>query len=163
VIVADGEAQPIDYANASPDMALVSLHYYFPWAIQALAAWCLFCTATDRKVGVYQPTRDYFAIGDSDLPYEEKLERYAALSDAYFQTDLFEEFCAEALPHLAETMVDYVESPEFDDLIVQVIRTEEPEEKQERLIERSRSAVGAWASDAAAGVHTGSLSRPLAE
>jgi hypothetical protein len=60
-------------------------------------------------------------------------------------------------------MVEYVESPEFDELIVQVIRTEEPDEKQERLLSRSRSAVAAWASDrraAAAGAHTGSLSRP---
>jgi hypothetical protein len=31
VIVKNGEAYPIDYANASPDIALVSLHYYFPW------------------------------------------------------------------------------------------------------------------------------------
>jgi hypothetical protein len=147
VIVKDRQAHPIDYANASPDMALVSLHYYFPWAIQALAAWCLFCTATDRKVGVYQPTRDYFAIGDSDLTYHEKLERYGELADAYFQTDLFDEFRSEALPQLEETMVEYVESPEFDELIVQTIRTEEPEEKQERLIERSRSAVAAWATD----------------
>jgi len=147
VIVKNGQAHPIDYANASPDMALVSLHYYFPWAIQALAAWCLFCTATDRKIGVYQPTRDYFAIGDSDLSYEEKLERYRKLADAYFQLDEFEGFCAEALPHLAETMVEYVESREFDDLVVQIIRTEEPEEKQERLIERSRTAVAAWAAD----------------
>jgi hypothetical protein len=163
VIVRDGDAHPIDYANASPDMALVSLHYYFPWAIQALAAWCLFCTATDRKVGVYQPTRDYFAIGDSDLPYREKLERYRALSDAYFETETFAEFRAQALTHLDEAMVDYVESPEFDDLIVQVIRTEEPEEKQERLIDRSRAAVAAWASDrrTAAGARTGSLSRPV--
>jgi hypothetical protein len=44
-------------------------------------------------------------------------------------------------------MVEYIESPEFDDLVVRVIRTEEPEEKQERLIERSRSAVAAWAAD----------------
>jgi hypothetical protein len=148
VIVKNGEAHPIDYANASPDMALVSLHYYFPWAIQALAAWCVFCTATDRKVGVYQPTRDYFAIGDDgSLSYEDKLERYRALADDYFQTEAFEEFQAEALPQLEETMVEYVESSEFDDLIVEVIRTEEPEEKQERLIERSRTAVAAWASD----------------
>jgi hypothetical protein len=147
VIVKDGEAHPIDYANASPDMALVSLHYYFPWAIQALAAWCLFCTAADRKVGVYQPTRDYFEIGDSDLSYEEKLERYRALADDYLQTEAFAEFRDEALPHLEETMVEYVESAEFDELIVQIIRTEEPEEKQERLIERSRTAVAAWGSD----------------
>jgi hypothetical protein len=147
VIVKDGEAHPIDYANASPDMALVSLHYYFPWAIQALAAWCLYCTATDRKVGVYQRTRDWFEIADTDLSYEQKLEHYRALADAYFRTDEFDEFRAEALPHLEETMVDYVESPEFDELIVEIIRTEEPEEKQERLIERSRTAVAAWAAD----------------
>jgi hypothetical protein len=145
VIVKDGEAHPIDYANASPDMALVSLHYYFPWAIQALAAWCLYCTATDRKVGVYQPTRDYFAIGDTELTYDEKLERYRELADAYFETEAFDEFLAEALPHLEETMVEYVESPEFDELIVQTILTE-PEEKQERLIERSRASTAAWAS-----------------
>jgi hypothetical protein len=165
VIVKDGEAHPIDYANASPDMALVSLHYYFPWAIEALAAWCMFCTVTDRRMRVNQNTRDYFEIADSDVDYGEKLERYRALSDGYFQTEAFEEFVAEALPHLDEAMVEYVESPEFDDLVVQVIRTEEPEEKQERLIDRSRSAVAAWASArrAAVEVRTGSLSRPLAE
>ena len=161
VIVKDGQAHPIDYANASPDMALVSLHYYFPWAIQALAAWCIFCTATERRMRVNQNTRDYFAIADADSQYEEKLERYRVLSDAYFQTDEFEEFRAEALPHLEQTMVEYVESPEFDDLMLQVIRTEEPEEKQERLLARSRSAVAAWASDqrSAAAGRTGSPSR----
>jgi hypothetical protein len=148
VIVKEGRTYPIDYANASPDMALVSLHYYFPWAIQALVAWCLFCAATDRKVGVYQPTRAYFEIGDrEDLSYEQKLERFRALADDYFQTDLFDEFRAEALPQLDEATVDYVESREFDRLIVEVIRSEEPEEKQERLIERSRASVAAWAAD----------------
>jgi hypothetical protein len=163
VIVKDGQAHPIDYANASPDMALVSLHYYFPWAIQALAAWCIFCTVTGRTMRVNQATADYFAVADSDLGYPEKLERYRALTDAYFQAEAFEEFRAEALADLEESMVEYVESPEFDELIVQVIRTEEPDEKQERLLSRSRSAVAAWASDrraAAAGAHTGSLSRP---
>jgi hypothetical protein len=146
VVVKDGEAYPIDYANASPDMALVSLHYYFPWAIQALAAWCMFCTATERRMRLNQATRDYFAVAESEVDYRAKLERYRELTDEYFQTEAFEEFRAEALPHLEETMVEYVESPEFDDLMVEVIRTEEPEEKHERLIERSRAAVGAWAA-----------------
>ena len=74
-------------------------------------------------------------------------KKYGGEAKNYFQTELFEEFRAEALPHLEEATVDYVESPEFDRLIVEVIRTEEPEEKQERLIERSRTAVAAWAKD----------------
>jgi hypothetical protein len=147
VIVKGGEAHPIDYANASPDMALVSLHYYFPWAIQALAAWCIFCTVTDRRMRINQNTRDYFEAADAGGDYGDTLERYRALADDYFQTEAFEAFCAEALPQLEEATVEYVESPEFDDLIVRVIRSEEPVEKQERLIDRSRTAVAAWASD----------------
>src|SRR5215211_1214821 len=33
VIVRDGRCYPIDFANATPDMAIISLHYYFPWAL----------------------------------------------------------------------------------------------------------------------------------
>ena len=36
-LVRGAEAHPIDYANASPDVALTSLHYYFPWAISRAA------------------------------------------------------------------------------------------------------------------------------
>jgi hypothetical protein len=147
-IVKDGQAHPIDYANASPDIALVSLHYYFLWAIKSLLAWCCFCTVTRRPMRINQNTRDYFEIADrDDLSYEEKLERYRGLTAAYFQADEFEAFCEAALPHLDEIVVEYAESSDFDELIVQIIQTEEPPEKQERLIERSRIAVAAWAAN----------------
>ena len=35
-LVRGAEVHPIDYANACPDVALTSLHYYFPWAMTAL-------------------------------------------------------------------------------------------------------------------------------
>jgi hypothetical protein len=149
VIVKGGEARPIDYANASPDIALVSLHYHFPWAIKALVAWCVFCAVTGRSMRINQNTRDYFEVGDrDDLSYEEKLDRYRELADSYFQADEFEDFCADALPNLAELTVEYVESPEFDELTVSTITSDvlEPE-KHDSLIERSRSYIAAWAAD----------------
>ena len=147
-IVKDGQAYPIDYANASPDLALTSLNYHFPWAIKSLLAWCLFCTVTGRSMPINQTTRDYFAVGDDDeLTYEEKLERYRRLADDHLQAAAFAEFCDAALPHLDEAMVEYVESAEFDELRVRIIRDEEPPQMQEALIERSRSLIGAWAAD----------------
>jgi UDP-N-acetylmuramoyl-tripeptide--D-alanyl-D-alanine ligase len=50
VIVRDGVCWPIDFANATPDMALISLHYYFPWAVCALAKWSLYCAVTGRAM-----------------------------------------------------------------------------------------------------------------
>jgi hypothetical protein len=148
VIVKGTEASPIDYANASPDIALVSLHYHFPWAIRALVAWCAFCAIRERPMRINQSTADYFAVADADLTYQQKLERYRELADRYFQAEEFDEFCAEALPNLDEIVVEYFESPEFDELAVRTITTEvlEPE-KHEALIERSRTNVSAWAAD----------------
>jgi hypothetical protein len=151
-IVKDGEAHPIDYANASPDISLVSLHYYFPWAIEALVAWSVFCVAAERPMRINQNTRDYFETGDeAGLPYEQKLARYRDLVDGYFQREEFEGFLAETLPHLRELMVEYVESREFDELIESTVRRDvlEPE-KHEELIERSRANTRAWAADVVA-------------
>ena len=73
-LVRGTEAHPIDYANASPDVALTSLHYYFPWAMSALLKWCAFCVVTGREPRLDLDTRRYFEIGDrEDLSYEEKL------------------------------------------------------------------------------------------
>ena len=147
-IVKDGRAHPIDYANASPDIALVSLHYFFPWAIRALVAWCAFCSVSGRSMRLNQRTREYFEIGDrDDLAYEDKLARYGELADAYFATAEFEEFRAVALSDLDELTVEYVESPEFDDLLVRSIRLEVESERQEEMIERCRTLTGAWAAD----------------
>jgi len=147
-IVKGGRAHPIDYANASPDIALVSLHYYFPWAIRSLVAWCAFCSVSGRSMRLNQRTREYFEVGDcDDLAYEEKLARYAGLSDAYFQRAEFEEFSAVVLPHLHELTIDYVESAAFDDLIVTAIRLEVEPERQEEMIERCRGLTKQWAAD----------------
>jgi hypothetical protein len=103
-----------------------------------------------------QRTREYFEVGDrEDLGYEEKLARYADLADAYFQQAEFDEFCAVVLPHLDELTVAYVESPEFDDLVVTAIRLEVEPERHEEMIERCRSLTRAWAADQRAAASRG--------
>jgi hypothetical protein len=97
---------------------------------------------------INQSTRDYFEVGDrEELAYEEKLEHYRELADAHLQAAAFAEFRDAALPHLDEAMIGYIESAEFDELLVRIIRAEEQPDMQESLIERSRVLVRAWAAD----------------
>jgi hypothetical protein len=150
-LVRDGEVHPIDYANASPDVALTSLHYYFPWAMEALVKWCVFCVVTGRRMVIDQDQRRYFDVGDrDDLTYAEKLEEYRRLADDYFQVDAYEEFCAAALPTMHELVVDYVGGADFDHLLVDIVRSTFPAHEEEQMVERHRGLVGAWLRDQAA-------------
>ena len=147
-IVKDGVASPIDYANASPDVALTSLHYYFPWAIRALVRWTAFCSATGRQMRINQTTRDYFEIGDrEDLTYEQKLAEYRRLADAYFQVPEYDEFCAAKLPHLDEILVDWVEGAGFDGLLVDTVTSTFPKHEHEQFVAHYRGLLAAWAKD----------------
>ena len=147
-IVKDGRAYPIDYANASPDVALTSLHYYFPWAIRALVRWSVFCTITGRPMRINQSTRDYFELGDrEDLSYEEKLAGYGKLADDYFQTEAYEEFCAEHLEGLDEALLEYVAGPDFDRLLVETVQSTFPAHEHTHFAEHYRGLLEAWVSD----------------
>ncbi len=147
VLVRDKEVHPIDYANACPDIAITSLHYYFPWAISALLKWSLFCTVTGRRPRLDLETAKYFEIADSDRTYSEKLTGYSALSESYFQTDRYQEFCATALPHLADIVREWVASPAFDAILVDTVRATYPQAEHERFLAHFRGLVGLWKSD----------------
>jgi hypothetical protein len=147
-IVKDGVAYPIDYANASPDVALTSLHYYFPWAIRALVRWTAFCSATRRPMRINQSTRDYFELGDrDDLSYQQKLAAYRALADDYFQVTEYDEFCATRLAHLDELLLDWVEGPDFDSLLVDTVRATFPPHEHDQFVAHYRGLLAAWARD----------------
>ena len=99
-LVRGDQVHPIDYANASPDVALTSLHYYFPRAIKTLLAWCTFCLVTHRRPRLDLDTRRYFEIADrEDLDYGEKLAAYRRLADEHFEVDRYQDFCASRLAH----------------------------------------------------------------
>src|SRR5690606_39196466 len=98
MLVKGDEVHPIDYANACPDVALTSLHYYFPWAMTALVRWTVYCLATGRRVGLERGVERYLEVADAaSLTYEEKMERYRRLADEYFETERYWTWCAEHL------------------------------------------------------------------
>ena len=147
-LVRGDEVHPIDYANASPDVALTSLHYYFPWAMEALVKWCVFCVVTGRRMAIDQDKRRYFDVGDDpEKNYEEKLGEYRRLADEYFEVERYEDFCAAALPSIRGLVVGYFGSREFDDLLVEVVRSVFPANEVEAMVARHRGLVGAWLRD----------------
>jgi hypothetical protein len=139
---------PIDYANACPDVAVTSLHYYFPWAMRALVKWAAFCSATGRLAKLHVDTAPWFAVADDqELDYTAKLGRYQRLADEHFDTERYQEFCATALPDVDEIVLDWVSSPHFDQMLVDTVTTTYPEQEHERFLAHFRGLVGLWATD----------------
>jgi hypothetical protein len=147
-LVRGSEAYPIDYANASPDVAITSLHYYFPWAMTALLRWCVFCVVTGRQPRLDLDTRRYFEIGDrEDLSYEEKLAGYRRLADEYFEVERYRDFCDSRLAHVDELVYDWVASADFDRLLIDTVRSTYPPHEQERFAAHFRGLIGQWARE----------------
>jgi hypothetical protein len=143
-ILKDGVLSPIDFANACPDIALTSLHYYFPWAIKSLLAWSLYCLVTERQVRITMNLQDYFKIADSDMSYWEKLEAYEKLADAHFETERFNDFKAKTLKGLDEAMLELVASQEFDDIITHNVRITFPPHEHEQYLAHYRGIFKHW-------------------
>lgn len=148
MLVAGDEVYPIDYANACPDVSVTSLHYYFPWAITALVRWSVYCVVTGRQGAVDLSTRRYFEIADDpDRTYQDKLEGYLALADEHLDADRYQSWCDQALPHLPEVVHDWVTSADFDQLLVDTVRSTYPPHEQEQFLSHFRGLVGMWATD----------------
>ena len=148
MLVKGDDVYPIDYANACPDVALTSLHYYFPWAITALVKWSVFCLVTGRKFTVDLQTSKWFEIADNpELDYGEKLGAYRKLADKHLAEDDYLEFCARHLSHLDEAVKEWVGSAGFDALLVDVVRETYPPSEHERFLGHFRGLVDLWETD----------------
>jgi hypothetical protein len=147
-LVRGTDVHPIDYANACPDVAITSLHYYFPWAMAALLRWTVFCVVTDRRPRLDTDTSRYFAIGDDpSLSYAEKLVEYRRLADEYFETDRYRDFCDTYLSHVNEIVYDWVNSEEFRALLRETVRATYPVHEHEKFLGHFGGLVDAWVRD----------------
>ena len=149
-LVLDGDIKPIDYANACPDVSLISLGYYFPWAISRLVKWSIYCTVTGRKMKVALELDPWFEVADDpDLSYEQKLTEYDRLSREYFDLEAYEAFCEEHLSHVDDVTLDIVTSDWFDEMLVRTVEDTFPEHERDEMVARYRGLTGAWAKDQA--------------
>ena len=147
-LIKGGDVYPIDYANACPDVALTSLHYYFPWAMKALVKWAVFCTVTGRRARYDLDTRRYFDIADrQELSYADKLSSYRQLADDYFEVERYQDFCASRLANLDEVVLEWVAGPDFDRLLVETVRSTFPPHEHDHFIAHYRGLLGAWVAD----------------
>jgi hypothetical protein len=110
--------------------------------------WTVFCTVTGRLPQYDLDTRRYFDIADrADLSYEDKLELYRQLADEYFETDRYLDFCASRLSHLDEITFDWVNGPDFDQLLVDMVRSTYPPKEHDRFIDHFRGLLALWIRD----------------
>ncbi|MDP9240584.1 MAG: hypothetical protein M3O55_08105 [Actinomycetota bacterium] len=153
-LVRGTDVHPIDYANACPDVAITSLHYYFPWAMKALIKWSVFCLATGRRPKIDLETHRYFEVADrDDLSYQEKLAAYRVIADEYFQTERYADFCASRLPDLDKMVLEWVAGPDFARLLADTVRATYPAEEHERFLAHFTGLIGAWVTDEQQRVH----------
>jgi len=88
-----GTFHPIDFANACPDSQVTSLHYHFPWLVLAKLRWAVYCAVTRRRMRQTLDWEPYYEVARQELPYREKLARYAAIARQRLEADRFAEFC----------------------------------------------------------------------
>ncbi len=148
MLVQGDNVLPIDYANACPDVAVTSLHYYFPWAMKTLLKWTAFCVCTDRTARLHVDTTPWFAVADDpELGYGDKLARYQELANTYFERDRYEEFCAEALPDVDALVQEWVTSQEFEDLLMQTIVATYPAHEVDTFVGHFHGLLDLWSHD----------------
>ncbi len=146
-----GRGWLIDFANACPDMALTSLHAFFPGVLKSLLSWLVYCAVTDRPMRLMPDAAPYFAVADSARTPEEKMDAYERLADAHFTTEAFQDFCATHLQGLDGCARNFARSAEFDAILVQKVCSTFPHHEQEGFISHYRHLIRTWVEDETGG------------
>ncbi len=140
----EGVWYPIDFANPCPDSQVTSLHWHFPWMVKAYIRWSVFCAATKRKMRMNQDWSRFYEVAALDLPYEEKLDRYAAIADAQLDTAKFEAFCQANLAQLDQLAWDFFGTEEAKDAVRQKVMALFPPHEIEKFTELFWKRIQDW-------------------
>src|SRR6185436_10923367 len=130
----DGTFHPIDFANACPDSQVTSLHFHFPWLVLAKLRWAVYCE-----------------VARQELPYREKLSRYAAIARQRLEADHFADFCAEHLAHLDAVADEFFASKECREAVRLKVEALYPPHEVEPFTDLFFARIQRWRSEQAAG------------
>ncbi|MBE2250110.1 MAG: hypothetical protein IAE78_11220 [Myxococcus sp.] len=139
-----GTWHPIDFANPCPDSQVTSLHFHFPWMVKAYLRWTLFCAATKKPMRKTLDWEPFYQVAALDLPYAEKLDRYAAIADQRFETARFEEFCGTHLKHLDAEAYEFFATSEAKEAVRQKVAALFPAHEVEKFTELFWQRIQAW-------------------
>lgn len=140
----DGVFYPIDFANACPDSQVTSLHFHFPWLVKAKVRWAVFAAVTGRRMRKNLDWEPYLEVARRDLPFAEKLARYALIARQRFDTDRFEEFCATHLGHLDEVAWEFFGTVSAKEAVRAKVAALFPAHEVERFTEHFWGLVQFW-------------------
>ena len=135
---------PIDFANACPDSQVTSLHYHFPWLVKANLKWSIFCAATKRPMRQNLDWAPYYEAARPELPYRERLRATGALAERHFDTERFEEFCAQHLPHMDEVAWEFFGTDAAREAVRVKVEALYPKHEVERFTELFWSRIQRW-------------------
>lgn len=139
-----GTWYPIDFANPCPDSQVTSLHFHFPWLVKAYLRYSIYTAATKKKMRKTLDWEPFYEVAALDLPFSEKLDRYAKIADERLETAQFEEFCAKHLSHLDGEAYEFFATPEAKQAVRLKTAALFPAHEVEKFTELFWGRIQAW-------------------
>ena len=143
----DGTWYPIDFANPCPDSQVTSLHYHFPWMVKSYLKWSIFCATTKRKFRKGFDWEPFYDIAKLDLPYREKLSRYAGIARSRMEAARFEEFCATHLKSFDSVVWEFFATNEAKEAVRKKVAALYPKHEVEQFTELFWQRIQQWRAD----------------
>jgi hypothetical protein len=139
----EGVWYPIDFANPCPDSQVTSVHYHFPWMIEANLRWAIFAAATNRRVKRIDWDA-YILKVDPEMTLDERIDALLPEVHARFDTEAFGEFCETHLGHLHEVAHEWFGTDDARDAVRRKVAAVFPPHEVDEFTELFFSRVQSW-------------------
>ena len=120
--------------------------------MKANLKWSIFCAATKRPMRQNLDWQPFWDAAAPDLPYRERLRATAAVAEQRFDTERFEEFCAQHLAHLDEVAWEFFATDAAREAVRVKVEALFPAHEVAEFTELFWSRIQRWRDEEAAAV-----------